>query len=56
LTLNPKPCAPSGRAVELDLDALDDLPGTAHLYVTYDDPASRHTLAVARVVPPNSEP
>lgn len=42
----------SRRAVEVDEDEWDDVnnPNVAHLYVTYDDPASRHTLAVARVL------
>ena len=36
---------------KVDQDAMDDLnnPNAAHVYVTYDDPESRHTLAVARV-------
>ena len=36
----------------VDKDAMDDVknPNVAHLYVTYDYPESRHTLAVARVV------
>jgi hypothetical protein len=35
-----------------DEDAMDDdiRDDVAHLYVTYDDPASQHTLAVARVL------
>jgi len=36
--------------VDVDTDALDEDPNTAHIYVTYDSPASRHTLAVARIV------
>ena len=38
--------------MDVDTDALDEDPNTAHIYVTYDSPASnsRHTLAVARIV------
>ncbi len=43
------------RVVRTDADALDDLASTAHVYVTYDHPASRQTLAVARVLDPGDD-
>ena len=38
------------RAIQDDTDPLDHLTTTAHVYVTHDHPASRHTFAAARVV------